>query len=107
MGDAPLMDGPLRLALTFFRPRPKGHYGTGRNAGVLKDSAPDFPTTKPDGLKLARSVEDALTGVVYLDDALIVEGVQRKRYGPRYQVDVVVERVRPSDLFFEDERGTS
>jgi len=32
-------------------------------------------------LKLARAVEDALTGVIWADDAQIVDEVIRKRYG--------------------------
>ncbi|MEM4359707.1 MAG: RusA family crossover junction endodeoxyribonuclease [Candidatus Bilamarchaeaceae archaeon] len=65
----PLLDGPIVLALHFVRPRPKTHYLRGNQ---LKPSAPVFPTTRPDLLKLARSVEDALTSVIYKDDAQIV-----------------------------------
>lgn len=79
--SGPLLDGPLVARFTFFTPRPRGHFGTGRNAGTLKPSAPAFPTTRPDALKLARAVEDALTGVVWRDDALIVEEHLYKRYG--------------------------
>lgn len=80
IGIQPLFRVPLRLALTFYVARPKGHYGTGRNAGQLKASAPRYPAKKPDVLKLARGVEDAMTGVVYHDDAQIVEEVLIKRY---------------------------
>ena len=34
--------GPLKLEVTFFFPRPKGHFGTGKNAGILKATAPLF-----------------------------------------------------------------
>ena len=87
-GDQPLLDGPVVVEMTFVRQRPKGHYGTGRNEGVLKDWArAEFPTTKPDTLKLARGVEDALTGVVWRDDAQIVDEVLRKRYGSPERVE--------------------
>ena len=87
----PLLTGPLRLTLEFYRPRPKGHYGTGRNARLLKPSAPEYPTPKPDTVKLARAVEDSLTGVVWADDSQVVDHVLRKRYGEFFRVSVRIE----------------
>lgn len=76
----PVLTGPLVVEIVFFEVRPKKHYGTGRNERVLKDSAPAKPTVKPDALKLARGVEDALTGVVWADDCLTCDLIARKRY---------------------------
>jgi Holliday junction resolvase RusA-like endonuclease len=76
-----MLGGPVGLDITFLMPRPKGHYGTGRNAGVLKDSAPKRPTTKPDIDKLMRSTLDALRDVgVYVDDSQVVTLTGRKVY---------------------------
>jgi Holliday junction resolvase RusA-like endonuclease len=75
----PLMRGPVGVRFTFYRARPKGHL---KKDGSVRDSAPIFPTTKPDVLKLARGVEDALSGVVYADDSLIVHEELCKLYGP-------------------------
>lgn len=62
---------PVVASLVFYLPRPKSHYGTGRNAGILKDSAPLLPAVKPDLDKLVRSVFDSLTTAgVWKDDAL-------------------------------------
>ena len=36
IGDQPPWDGPIAATMIFVRARPKGHYGTGRNEGVLK-----------------------------------------------------------------------
>lgn len=91
MGGAALLDGPLSLELVFYIPRPKGHYGTGRNAGTVRASAPAFPAVKPDVLKLARAVEDALTGIAYRDDAQIVQERLVKRYGEPARVEVVID----------------
>jgi Holliday junction resolvase RusA-like endonuclease len=66
---APL-DCPLEMHLVFYSARPKSHY---RTNGALKPNAPARPTSAPDADKLARSVGDALNGVVYRDDALICE----------------------------------
>lgn len=76
----PLLQGPLRLSLVFFMPRPASHYGSGKNASVVKASSPRHPDKKPDVLKLARCVEDALTGVLWVDDAQITSENLVKRY---------------------------
>jgi Holliday junction resolvase RusA-like endonuclease len=90
MQDSPLMDGPLAVRLRFIVNRPKGHYGSGKNAGRIKESAPLYPTVKPDVLKLARAVEDALSGIVYRDDAQIVSELLEKRYGSPERVEIDV-----------------
>jgi Holliday junction resolvase RusA-like endonuclease len=92
--EGKLLDGPLLLELTFWMPRPKGHYGSGKNAGKIRGSAPRFPTVKPDLLKLARAVEDALTGIVYRDDAQIATEVLQKAYGEPARVEVRVVPIR-------------
>lgn len=72
---------PLAVDLVFRLVRPKGHYGTGRNAAVVKPKAPRWPWTKPDLDKLIRSTLDALKDAgVYRDDALIVQVVAQKVY---------------------------
>ena len=76
-----LLDGALRVSFVFAMTRPKSHFRTGKNAHLLRDAAPVFPVGKPDLLKLARAVEDALTGVIYRDDAQIVVEELRKEYG--------------------------
>lgn len=85
-----LVDGPLMVQMVFYSPRPKGHYGTGRNAGKLKASAPTHPTTRPDVLKLARGCEDALTSVIWRDDSQIVSEYLFKRFGEPTRVEVKV-----------------
>jgi len=88
-----LLTGPIRLRLTFVRVRPKGHFGSGKNAAIVKSSAPGWPTARPDLLKLARGVEDSLTGVVWQDDAQIVEEILEKRWGEPACVVIVIEPV--------------
>lgn len=83
-------DGPVVLRMRFTLRRPKAHYGTGANANVLKRDAPYFHTGKPDALKLARAVEDALSGVVYRDDGQTIV-VAWKVYGTTEGVEVWAE----------------
>lgn len=78
---AEMFAGPLGLAVTFTLRRPKGHFGSGRNADKLRDSAPRWPIVKPDATKLLRAVEDAMSGVVWRDDAQVVEQMASKVYG--------------------------
>lgn len=88
--DWTVLDGPLAVAMTFTFDRPKGHYRTGRNAHLLRDAAPTRPSGMPDLSKLARSTEDALTGVVWKDDARVVEYVRLgKWYAGTDAVDVL------------------
>jgi len=82
----PLLNGPLELDLRFYLPRPKAHYG----ARGLRPSAPNWPTGRPDALKLARNVEDALTGIVWRDDAQVCRQTAAKAYGEPARVVIAV-----------------
>lgn len=79
-----LCDGPMVLWCIFYRSRNQGDYGTGRNAGILKESAPRYPhrSRLADGTKLQRALEDALTKLVWTDDRRIVDWRGSRRFGP-------------------------
>jgi Holliday junction resolvase RusA-like endonuclease len=68
MAGKPLIAGAVELRVTFYFPRPVGHFGTGRNAGQLRSGAPSHHTISPDLDKLVRCLGDALTKVVWIDD---------------------------------------
>jgi Holliday junction resolvase RusA-like endonuclease len=68
MRGRPLLDGPLYVEITIRRPRGPGHFGQGRNRHLLLPSAPKYPATKPDSVKLARAVEDGLNAICWRDD---------------------------------------
>jgi Holliday junction resolvase RusA-like endonuclease len=93
MGDLDPLVGPLLLEVEFYVARPSGHYGSGRNAGHVRQSAPRYPHVRPDATKLLRSLEDAMTGLVWRDDAQVVTQVARKRYGTPERAEVTVEQV--------------
>src|SRR5690606_13365191 len=82
-----LWAAPVYVQLDFYLSRPKSHYGTGRNAQKIKESAPKWPG-RPDVDKLARAVLDALTGLVIADDSTVVELQASKSYGRRPGVAV-------------------
>jgi Holliday junction resolvase RusA-like endonuclease len=75
-----LLTCPVKLTLRFFMARAQGHFRTGRHAGELKESAPAYPTKKPDLDKLNRAVGDALTGIIYKDDSQVVKLESSKVY---------------------------
>lgn len=69
---------PLELTLNFYFTKPKS----------AKRRA---MTTRPDSSKLLRAVEDALTGILYADDAQIVETHIRKHYGGPDRVQIRIQ----------------
>lgn len=107
----PIEDQPLRVLFRFYLQRPQDqHIGGDRSRG-LKERFLDWlwPTTKPDALKLARSTEDALTGVLWGDDAQVAQLYIEKLYadhgqptGCRVMVTRVIEDFAPSGLFTQE-----
>ena len=74
-------DGPVSLTVGFLLRRPASHFRTGRNAHLLRDTAPTYPGKKPDIDKLLRSTLDGLgESGIWRDDAQVVEVVARKLY---------------------------
>lgn len=86
MGDEMPLGCPVGVVLTFYMPRPKGHYGSGKNADKLKgpDRAPRWNTSAPDVDKLSRAILDALKGVCWTDDAVIAHKLASKPYADRH-----------------------
>ena len=87
--------GPVRVELTFVFPRPKSHYRTGKNAGVLRDDAPTWHTSKPDRDNLEKAVLDALTqlGGFWRDDSQVCAGSVSKRYGSPCGMLVIIKNL--------------
>ena len=97
-------DTAVAVQVTFYLPRPASHYGTGRNASVLKATAPAYPLGKPDTSKMFRAVEDAMSGVVYTDDCRVVEIRAAKRYADETTDNKPGARVR---VWQVDEQNTT
>lgn len=87
-----LFHGPVRLDVEFYLPRPKSL--PRRVVDHLK---------KPDLDKLLRSTKDALTGVVWRDDAQVVDVHARKHYaaiGESPRAIVTIEPLDPAEHLF-------
>jgi Holliday junction resolvase RusA-like endonuclease len=101
LGLAGPIEGPVSVDMVFTQVRPKSHYRTGANAHLLRDTAPLVWCIAPDLSKLVRSTEDALKGIVWTDDKVVVEyGRLAKVYSDSGDPDALdrpgaVIRVRP------------
>lgn len=72
MEGQPPFEGPVAVVVTFRFKRPQSHFGTGKNAGQLRASAPRFHSGTPDIDKIQRSTFDGLTDAgVWGDDAQV------------------------------------
>lgn len=81
-GEA-LINGPVFTYIEFRFPRPKNHYVNNDPSRDLKSTAPrwHFSYNGPDLDKLQRGTNDALTGVIWVDDGQVAGGVSTKVYG--------------------------
>jgi len=86
------IDVAVEVAVNFYFERPKNHFGTGRNADKLKESAREYPSVKPDIDKLLRAVLDSMSGVVFNDDCQVVKCTVSKGYAEA-GVSVIVSAV--------------
>jgi Holliday junction resolvase RusA-like endonuclease len=75
-------EGPLAMRLVFHLPRPQS-----------LPKREQWPTKRPDLDNLTKGVKDALRGVIYRDDSLIVRFAAAKVYGTAPGVVIVIDRV--------------
>jgi len=79
----PFVGVALRMRVIFRVKRPKKHYyDKGPRAGEVRDDAPKYCITKPDGSKLIRAAEDDLNKLVWADDCLVAVHMSAKVYAP-------------------------
>lgn len=93
IGEYKPIYGAVRAVFKFFFARPKNHYGTGRNAGKLKESAPKYHITKPDFDNLDKFAADCLKGIAWIDDCQVVSAHTTKDYiweseEPRTEIEI-------------------
>lgn len=90
MNGSPPLEGPLVAFLSFEERRPQSHFNSKGELNAEGRRKP-YPTKAPDLLKLARAVEDALSGVCYRDDSQIVAEHLSKSYA---DIDAVYIEIR-------------
>ncbi len=89
INNGEIIEQPVEIFIDFLFHRPQGHYGTGRNEGNLKPSAPTYPITRSTGDidKLCRSTLDGLSvpsgGILLRDDSLVVNLRAKKSFATK------------------------
>ena len=89
INNGEIIEQPVEIFIDFLFHRPQGHYGTGRNEGNLKPSAPTYPITRSTGDidKLCRSTLDGLSipsgGILLRDDSLVVNLTAKKSFATK------------------------
>jgi len=90
MAGKPLMVGPLEMVVTFVFPWPKS---TSAKRRLMPEY--ELKDTKPDSSNLLKLIEDALEGIVYMNDSQISDHHVKKRYGSRPEMRVEISTLRP------------
>ena len=87
MGKTEPITGPLKVALTFYRPVQQSLSKVEFDRRATGD---ELPVVKPDVSNYLKATEDALNGVVWEDDRTITTEVIKKRYStvPRITLKV-------------------
>lgn len=79
--EVPRLEGPISVRAVFMFERPKAHYRTGKNSGLLRDGAPIYVTRTPDVDKCLRALLDPLTEMgLWHDDSQVVIAHASKVY---------------------------
>ena len=82
---------PIGIILSFYMPRPKAHYGTGKNSQILKKSAPEAHSSKPDIDNMIKFVLDSLNGIYFKDDSQVFIITAKKLYSERPRTEIEIE----------------
>lgn len=90
LGLAPV-DYPCQIRAAFLVPRPKSHYGTGRNSARLRAGKPAYPPGDLDNF--VKALLDALQPAALADDSLVVALEAVKVWDSR---GVTVLQMRPA-----------
>lgn len=90
MGNKPPIDAPVEFVMRAIFAIPASWSQRKRDAALVGDIKPG---KKPDLDNIAKAWNDALNGVVYRDDSLIVKATFEKRYGPQALVVATVRAV--------------
>ena len=90
MGDSKVIEGAVRVFVSIRMAVPKSYSAKRREACL---NGFDKPLKKPDWDNVAKSICDAMNGVIYVDDTQIVEAHITKQYAHQAEVVVLVQEV--------------
>ena len=92
-----MVKGAIMLSLTFYMPRPKNHYRTGKFSNLLRVDAPTNHITKPDIDNLSKFVMDALQGILWDDDCYINALDAKKAYSDKPRTEIEYWQIKRKD----------
>jgi Holliday junction resolvase RusA-like endonuclease len=90
MGDTKAIQGAVRVFISIRMSVPKS-YSVKRREACLSGS--EKPLKKPDWDNVAKSICDAMNGIIYVDDTQIIEAHVTKQYAAQSQVVVLIQEV--------------
>tara|TARA_Y100001963_G_C6761971_1_gene439973 strand:+ start:340 stop:753 length:414 start_codon:yes stop_codon:yes gene_type:complete len=87
--------GNIMIFITFYMPRPKSHYRTGKFKHLLKDNVPEYHKSTPDLDNLVKMVCDTIQGKdkMILDDSQICRIQAEKLYDEEPRTEVYIEEI--------------
>lgn len=87
------IDFAVSVTIRCFFKRPASHFGRKNKMPYLKDNAPLYHISRPDGDNLAKFVFDALNKVFWIDDSVVSIHKVIKEYttnvAPRMEIEIV------------------
>ncbi len=87
--NAPIL-GPINLTVTFYMPRPKSHYGSGKKSDMLKDNAPEYHISRPDTDNYCKLIMDSLNSIFWKDDSQICQLMAQKKYSESPRTEITI-----------------
>jgi len=92
-------EGPVELSMVVVMERPQSHYGTGKNAGKVKTTAPAVCCRLPDLDNVIKAISDACSnGIVYRDDRQIVSLHCERQWAGEYTKPGVYVKMREQEI---------
>jgi len=88
MAGRPPLEGPIWFSATFFMPMPKRMRKMER---IIAEQELLPHAKRPDRTNLLKAAEDALNGIVWVDDGQVSGGMPLKFYSRRPRVELTVE----------------
>jgi len=81
----------FHVELSFFFERPKSHFGTGKNANLLKSTASKKHNQKPDLDNLMKAPLDVLSNInFWIDDSQVVSSTITKAWADKYPSGMLI-----------------
>lgn len=87
------LEGPIRVDVHLWYSFRKGDYGTGRNKGKLKPSAPIWKISAPDRDNADKILLDALQGTFWRNDSIVCAGEILQKYSEKPRTEIYITQL--------------